>query len=215
MIKAVAASGGVCCINMVGAFVDLSNPDIVTTDMLFRHIDYMAELVGIDHVGFGSDFIPHITWTAEAIQQPMGQVVFPNGGYSAKMGAKGVPTPAPRTRSSQRWSTRCWSTAIPNRIAASSSAATAAACSAKSGSESIPVSPVSWRIDLPLHSPGLAGQNPPRDRKGGSPMTDSLIRNAHVFDGISPDLSDLTSVLVRDGKIAEVGPELRAPDGAR
>ena len=95
LIKAIAASGGVCSINMVGAFIDTSNPDIVTTDMVFRHVDHMAELVGIDHVGFGSDYIPDITWSANAIQQPMGQVVFPDGGYSARMGAKGVPTPAP------------------------------------------------------------------------------------------------------------------------
>ena len=74
---------------MVGAFIDTSNPDIVTTDMVFRHVDHMAELVGIDHVGFGSDYIPDITWSANVIQQPMGQVVFPDGGYSARMGAKG------------------------------------------------------------------------------------------------------------------------------
>ena len=95
VIKAVAKSGGVCSINMVGGFVDKSNPDIVTTDILFKHIDYMVELVGIDHVGFGSDYIPDITWTAVSIQSSLGQVVFPDGGYSAKMGAKGVPTPAP------------------------------------------------------------------------------------------------------------------------
>lgn len=95
VIKAVAKSGGVCSINMVGAFVDTSNPDIVTTDILFKHIDYMVDLVGIDHVGFGSDYIPDITWTADGLQTPLGQVVFPDGGYSTKMGAKGVPTPAP------------------------------------------------------------------------------------------------------------------------
>jgi membrane dipeptidase len=95
VIKAVARSGGVCSINMVGAFVDLSNPDIVTTDMLFKHIDYMVNLVGIDHVGFGSDYIPDITSTADSLQGPLGQIVFPDGGYSTKMGAKGAPTPAP------------------------------------------------------------------------------------------------------------------------
>lgn len=58
VIKAIAKSGGVSSINMVGAFTDKSNPDIVTTEALFRHIDYMANLVGIDHVGFGSDYIP-------------------------------------------------------------------------------------------------------------------------------------------------------------
>ena len=95
VIKAIAQSGGVCSINMVGAFMDKSNPDIVTTDALFRHIDYMADLVGIDHVGFGSDYIPNINLTASLIQTPAGQTVFPDGGYSAAMGAKGVPTPAP------------------------------------------------------------------------------------------------------------------------
>lgn len=95
MIKAVVESGGVCAINMVGAFMDTSNPDIVTTDILFRHIDYMVNLEGIDHVGFGSDYIPDVRITADAIQTPAGQAVFPDGGYSAKMGAKGVPTPVP------------------------------------------------------------------------------------------------------------------------
>lgn len=96
VIKAIAQSGGVCSINMVGAFVDMSNPDIVTTDILFRHIDYIANLVGsVDHVGFGSDYIPDITFTADGIQTPVGAALFPDGGYSAAMGAKGVPTPAP------------------------------------------------------------------------------------------------------------------------
>jgi len=95
VIKAVAQSGGVCSINMVGAFMDMSNPDILTTDILFRHIDYMVNLVGIDHVGFGSDFIPNVNITASLIQTPAGAAVFPDGGYSAAMGAKGVPTPAP------------------------------------------------------------------------------------------------------------------------
>ena len=48
----------------------------ITMGSLFRHIDYMANLVGIDHVGFASDYIP----TAD---------------FSAAMGAKGVLTAAP------------------------------------------------------------------------------------------------------------------------
>ncbi|MEZ9368840.1 dipeptidase [Shewanella sp. 10N.286.51.B2] len=95
VIKAIAESGGVCSINMVGAFMDTSNPDIVTTDALFRHVDYMVNLVGIDHVGFGSDYIPNINFTASIMQTPMGAAVFPDGGYSAAAGAKGFPTPAP------------------------------------------------------------------------------------------------------------------------
>ncbi|OEF09398.1 dipeptidase [Vibrio genomosp. F10] len=95
VIKAIAESGGVCSINMVGAFMDTSNPDIVTTEALFRHVDYMVNLVGIDHVGFGSDYIPNINFTASIMQTPMGAAVFPDGGYSAAAGAKGFPTPAP------------------------------------------------------------------------------------------------------------------------
>ena len=95
LIRAIAQSGGVCSINTVGAFVDTSNPDIVTTDILFRHIDHIVNLVGIDHVGYGSDYVPDVAQSAMAIQTPVGQALFPDGGYSAAMGAKGVPTPAP------------------------------------------------------------------------------------------------------------------------
>ena len=94
VIKAIAKSGGLCSINMVGAFVDTSNPDIVTTDMLFKHIDYMANLVGIDHVGFGSDYIPDITFTADGMKTPAGQAIFPDGGYTTKTAHKGFPTPS-------------------------------------------------------------------------------------------------------------------------
>ena len=95
VIKAIAKSGGVCSINMVGAFVDTSNPDIVTTDMLFKHIDYMTNLVGIDHVGFGSDYIPDITYTADGMKTAAGQAIFPDGGYTTKTAHKGFPTPSP------------------------------------------------------------------------------------------------------------------------
>ena len=94
VIKGVAQSGGVCSINSVGAFVDTSNPDIVTTDMLFKHIDYMVNLVGIDHVGYGSDFIPDTAFTSDGMQTPFGQAIFPDGGYSFEVGKKGFPTPA-------------------------------------------------------------------------------------------------------------------------
>ncbi len=94
VIKAIARSGGVCAINSVGGFVDTSNPNIVTTDMLFRHIDYVVSLVGIDYVGYGSDFIPDITYTADGMQTPAGQAIFPDGGYTGRVGAKGFPTPA-------------------------------------------------------------------------------------------------------------------------
>lgn len=94
-IKAIAATGGICSMNMVGAFLDPSNPDIVTTDILFRHIDHMVNLVGIDHVGFGSDFIPDVTHTAKLLALPIGEIAFPDGGIIRAAGERGVPTPAP------------------------------------------------------------------------------------------------------------------------
>jgi len=52
-IKAIAERGGVIGINAWPAFVHKECPDLRN---LSRHIDYIAELVGIDHVGFGFDF---------------------------------------------------------------------------------------------------------------------------------------------------------------
>ncbi len=95
LIKAIAKSGGVCSINTVGAFLDTSNPDIVSTDLVFRHVDYLVNLVGIDHVGYGSDWIPDVTQTALGGQGPLGELLFPDGGIMKAMSAKGVPTPAP------------------------------------------------------------------------------------------------------------------------
>ncbi|MCB0165514.1 MAG: membrane dipeptidase [Anaerolineae bacterium] len=94
-IKAIAATGGVCAMNMVGAFLDPSNPDIVTTDILFQHIDHMVNLVGIDYVGFGSDYIPDITKTAQIFQTPLGDLGFPDGGVIKAAAAKGIPSANP------------------------------------------------------------------------------------------------------------------------
>ncbi len=53
-IKACAASGGLIGVNGVGVF--LGDND-ASTEMMLRHIDYMAELVGARHVGLGTDYI--------------------------------------------------------------------------------------------------------------------------------------------------------------
>ena len=96
--KALAQSGGVHCINTVGGFVDPTNPDIVSTDIIFKHIDHIVNLVGIDHVGYGSDFIPDVYVTSESGQTPLADAIFPDprGGHMFQdMCEKGVPTPAP------------------------------------------------------------------------------------------------------------------------
>lgn len=52
-IKALAANGGMMGIAFVPGFVDQSNP---TLERLLDHIEYVADLVGINHVGIGSDY---------------------------------------------------------------------------------------------------------------------------------------------------------------
>ncbi len=52
-IKTLAARGGVMGITTVNFFV--SKKDRSTAEDFFRHIDHVADLVGIDHVGIGSD----------------------------------------------------------------------------------------------------------------------------------------------------------------
>ena len=42
----------------------------------------------------------------------------------------------------------------------------------------------------------------------------TLIQNARIFDGVSEALIDGQDVLVTDGVIAQVAPDIAAPDGA-
>ena len=67
-IKAIAQNGGVLGLHFYSTYMAkrLANgtvaKDIGPSD-LFAHIDYMANLVGIDHVGLGADFFPtHGEW---------------------------------------------------------------------------------------------------------------------------------------------------------
>jgi membrane dipeptidase len=52
-LKALAAKGGVLCISFYAKFVD---KDKATFERLLDHFSYAAELVGIEHVGVGSDY---------------------------------------------------------------------------------------------------------------------------------------------------------------
>ncbi len=51
-IKASAATGGVICVNGVSFFLGTDNPTAVD---LARHAAYVADLVGVEHVGIGTD----------------------------------------------------------------------------------------------------------------------------------------------------------------
>ena len=51
-IKACAATGGIVAINGIGIFLG----DDISTDTLLRHVDYVVEKVGVNHVGIGIDY---------------------------------------------------------------------------------------------------------------------------------------------------------------
>jgi membrane dipeptidase len=53
-IRACAARGGVIGVVGVGGF--LGDPE-ARTEAMFRHIDYIASLVGAEHVGLGTDYV--------------------------------------------------------------------------------------------------------------------------------------------------------------
>ncbi len=54
-MKAIAASGGVVAVTYVPKFLT-SEQRSTTSQDVFKHLEYMVNLIGIDHVGLGSDF---------------------------------------------------------------------------------------------------------------------------------------------------------------
>ena len=56
-LKTIAAGGGVICVNFFAGFIDESEH---TIDRLVDHIEHVASVAGIDHVGIGPDFLKEI-----------------------------------------------------------------------------------------------------------------------------------------------------------
>lgn len=56
-LRAVAATGGVICVNFFAPFLTDGAP---TLDHLLDHIEHMIDVAGVDHVGFGPDFIREV-----------------------------------------------------------------------------------------------------------------------------------------------------------
>lgn len=67
-IKACAATGGVIGVNGVGAYMSKAG-DNVSADIIIKQIDYIAELVGAEHVGFGLDYVDNIDYLNEIISE--------------------------------------------------------------------------------------------------------------------------------------------------
>lgn len=59
-LRAIAKNGGVVFVNFYSGFIDPSynqaQPKRPALSVLIKHIDYIAKLVGADHVGLGADF---------------------------------------------------------------------------------------------------------------------------------------------------------------
>jgi membrane dipeptidase len=51
-IKAVGRTGGIVAITGIGPFLGAD----IETDTIIRHVDYMVERIGVDHVGIGIDY---------------------------------------------------------------------------------------------------------------------------------------------------------------
>ncbi|MFD8532539.1 dipeptidase [Streptosporangium canum] len=58
-IRAVAATGGVVCVNFLAAFLS-EDPAEYTVDRLVDHIEHIVGVGGIDHVGLGPDFVREV-----------------------------------------------------------------------------------------------------------------------------------------------------------
>ncbi len=64
-IKACAKGGGVIGVDGVGAFLGTGNDSV---EMLLDHIDYIAELVGPQHLGFGIDYVFDLDYSKAVMQ---------------------------------------------------------------------------------------------------------------------------------------------------
>jgi membrane dipeptidase len=83
-LRGIAATGGVIGVNFMAGFIDPSDP---TLDRLTDHVLHIAEVAGIDHVGFGPDFIQEF-----ANETVVGDLVM--DGISLKQAIPGLGGPA-------------------------------------------------------------------------------------------------------------------------
>lgn len=84
LITACARTGGVVCINGIGIFLGANDS---STEVYFRHMDHVVQLVGADHVGIGLDYVFDRQELDEYIRKMKG--TFPPGlGYEVGEGLK-------------------------------------------------------------------------------------------------------------------------------
>ncbi|HET6743168.1 MAG TPA: dipeptidase [Kribbella sp.] len=57
-LRAIAATGGVICVNFFAGF--LTTAEKPTVEHLADHLEYVVDVAGADHVGLGSDFVAEV-----------------------------------------------------------------------------------------------------------------------------------------------------------
>ncbi|GAB3945442.1 dipeptidase [Kribbella albertanoniae] len=57
-LRAIAATGGVICVNFFAGF--LTTAEKPTIEHLADHLEYVVDVAGADHAGFGSDFVAEV-----------------------------------------------------------------------------------------------------------------------------------------------------------
>ncbi|MDE7010843.1 MAG: dipeptidase [Oscillospiraceae bacterium] len=68
-LRAIAGTGGVVGIFAMPWFI-AEDPDNTTVEHFLDHIEYVAELVGVDHVGIGTDWpMPQTKWSAKVFKK--------------------------------------------------------------------------------------------------------------------------------------------------
>ncbi len=68
-LRAIAATGGVICVNFFAGFLTTEKP---TLDHLAEHIEYTVDIAGADHAGLGSDFVAEVfAETVPACDRPL------------------------------------------------------------------------------------------------------------------------------------------------
>lgn len=85
-LKGIATTGGVVGVNFFYGFIDAANP---TMDRLVDHIEHIASVAGIDHVGLGPDFIKEVF--EELPLPPDGELL---DGFDDKLTIPGLDGPA-------------------------------------------------------------------------------------------------------------------------
>lgn len=88
-LRGVAETGGVICVNFLPGFLS-DDPARYTVERLVDHIEHVASVAGIDHVGFGPDFMREV---AEELTPPCCEDIGALAGFDVRAAIPGIDGP--------------------------------------------------------------------------------------------------------------------------